>query len=643
MRKIFLLTIMMFLFASLSIAQTTFSPTILQVTCPEEIEYAFGGGEALQIPVTVENLSGAFWLVINTVGKADQVDHVQNGYLGWHFVDRIDTTVYVSGRLPLEIGDNTITWDGTSSDSEPAEIVPEDTYAYYIYGYDDKTTPQLVTSYIRNSTQWDVQYNYYICYDESGMALEKPVILGSNAWYLHGQPAENITKWYDDYREEHGTEPPRYLEYGCAWKWEIGGNPDDINNLQTTWMPWYRTDFEGQPMFHAGQPITDFKDSEYFYHICRNNIGYENTMFRWKFVAGGDAERDEDFMGYENVMWEGYPTFKTEVPTLTTLADGSSPYFYTSDLRWHIPNDQWTPFTCVNIDEGDVVFDIQLDEYYLPDQENGRGEFNGTPSGIYSRHLNRIQMSSWAFCLQQMVDTTGLLTDPYDEDYIVWQNQNGDYIMDKKYLPTDDYKWICSAIDSSPTTCSNFVDQQGLGVFWTNGKGNINQTIVSHDGTGVAEINFFGQDTGLGSYNGAWVDAGSQYDGIYTPMIKSSTDNPTTNYMHFFVSQDSDGGLIIPEGLGVEEEAVEAYAIEQNAPNPFNPTTTIGFKLANAGNVTIDVFNVAGQKVDTIVNNLMEAGSHSVVWDASGFSAGVYFYTVKSGNFTKTMKMTLLK
>lgn len=642
MKKVFLLTLMMLLFASLSMAQTTFSPTVIRCSVPEELPYAFGA-DPLQIPVTVENLAGAFWLVINTSGKADQVNHVRNGYLGWHYVNKIDTTVYVSGRNQLEIGDNIITWDGTSSDSSPAVKVPEDTYAYYIYGYDDKTTPQLVTSYVRNATSWDVQNNYYVCYDESGMPREKPIILGNHIWYLHGQPAETIQKWYDDYKAANGVDPPRREEYGCAWKWEIGGDPNDLNNLRTTWMPYYRTNFEGQPMFHAGQPIIDFKNNDYFYHVCRNNIGYENTMFRWKFVAGGDAERDESFMGYENVMWEGYPTFKTEVPTLTTLADGSSPYFYTSDLRWHIPNDQWTPFTCVNIDEGEVVFDIQLDEYYLPDQENGRGEFNGTPSGIYSRELNRIQMSSWAFCLQQMIDTTGLLDDPYYEDYIVWQNQNGDYFMDKKYLPTDDYKWICSAIDSNPTTCSNFVMQSGIGNFWTNSKANINQTVTSQDGTGVAEINFFGQDTGLSSSNGAWVDIGGAYDGIYTPRIKSTTDNPTTSNMHYFVSQDSDGGLIKPIIIGVEEDAVAAYALEQNAPNPFNPTTTIGFTLANAGNVTIDIFNVAGQKVDTLANNFMEAGSHSVVWDASGFSAGVYFYTVKSGNFTKTMKMTLLK
>ena len=83
--------------------------------------------------------------------------------------------------------------------------------------------------------------------------------------------------------------------------------------------------------------------------------------------------------------------------------------------------------------------------------------------------------------------------------------------------------------------------------------------------------------------------------------------------------------------------------MDQNAPNPFNPTTSITFTIPSAGHVTVDVYNVAGQKIDTLVNDMMSTGRHSVVRDASGFSNGVYFNTVKAGDFSKTMKMTLLK
>jgi len=110
----------------------------------------------------------------------------------------------------------------------------------------------------------------------------------------------------------------------------------------------------------------------------------------------------------------------------------------------------------------------------------------------------------------------------------------------------------------------------------------------------------------------------------------------------FFLGHDSIMGTITT-AVSVEEDSPEAFSVAQNTPNPFNPNTTINFSLAQSGDVTVDVFNVAGQKVDTLVDGFMNAGSQSVVWGVTDFSAGVYFYTVKSAGFSKTMKMTLLK
>ena len=93
----------------------------------------------------------------------------------------------------------------------------------------------------------------------------------------------------------------------------------------------------------------------------------------------------------------------------------------------------------------------------------------------------------------------------------------------------------------------------------------------------------------------------------------------------------------------VEDDNPIEFVLAQNSPNPFNPTTSIDFTIPEKGIVTIDIFNIAGQKVETIENEFLNAGNHSVIWDASDFSAGVYFYILKSGKHSKTMKMTLLK
>ncbi|HVN48351.1 MAG TPA: T9SS type A sorting domain-containing protein [Bacteroidota bacterium] len=86
-----------------------------------------------------------------------------------------------------------------------------------------------------------------------------------------------------------------------------------------------------------------------------------------------------------------------------------------------------------------------------------------------------------------------------------------------------------------------------------------------------------------------------------------------------------------------------AFALEQNYPNPFNPSTKINFTLAKAANVKLTVYNLLGQKVATLLENRMDAGQHSVTFDASKLTSGVYFYRIEAGDFTMAKKMLLLK
>jgi len=85
------------------------------------------------------------------------------------------------------------------------------------------------------------------------------------------------------------------------------------------------------------------------------------------------------------------------------------------------------------------------------------------------------------------------------------------------------------------------------------------------------------------------------------------------------------------------------FSLAQNYPNPFNPTTSIAFGLPVASQVTISVYNVLGQVVTELVNDQMEAGYHSVQWDASQMASGVYFYRIDAGNYTATRSMILMK
>jgi len=87
----------------------------------------------------------------------------------------------------------------------------------------------------------------------------------------------------------------------------------------------------------------------------------------------------------------------------------------------------------------------------------------------------------------------------------------------------------------------------------------------------------------------------------------------------------------------------EASVLGQNYPNPFNAETTIPFSVAETGNVTLEVYNLTGQLVETLVENHIEAGEYTVNWDASVYSSGVYFYKLQVGDYTTTKKLNLLK
>jgi len=90
-------------------------------------------------------------------------------------------------------------------------------------------------------------------------------------------------------------------------------------------------------------------------------------------------------------------------------------------------------------------------------------------------------------------------------------------------------------------------------------------------------------------------------------------------------------------------ELPSTLILHQNYPNPFNPTTSITFDLAQAESVELSIYTIMGQRVATLVNETRAAGTHSVSFDASGLSSGVYMYRLQAGSLVSTKRMTLMK
>lgn len=99
----------------------------------------------------------------------------------------------------------------------------------------------------------------------------------------------------------------------------------------------------------------------------------------------------------------------------------------------------------------------------------------------------------------------------------------------------------------------------------------------------------------------------------------------------------------LPSSANDEYNVVQEYYLNQNYPNPFNPSTKINFGLKNAGEVEISLYNVLGSKIATVFSGYKNAGSHSILFNGSNLSSGVYFYRITTNDFIQTKKMILEK
>ncbi|MCP4633677.1 MAG: T9SS type A sorting domain-containing protein [candidate division Zixibacteria bacterium] len=95
--------------------------------------------------------------------------------------------------------------------------------------------------------------------------------------------------------------------------------------------------------------------------------------------------------------------------------------------------------------------------------------------------------------------------------------------------------------------------------------------------------------------------------------------------------------------IGDDATLPEKTVLNQNFPNPFNASTTISFDLHNAGDVNFGVYNMAGQKIETLIDGYLNTGQHLINWDASAYSSGIYFYKLQVGGHTSAKMMSLLK
>lgn len=139
-------------------------------------------------------------------------------------------------------------------------------------------------------------------------------------------------------------------------------------------------------------------------------------------------------------------------------------------------------------------------------------------------------------------------------------------------------------------------------------------------------------------YGGAYIGISALRDTVWSCWY----DNRTGVYQ-VYASRILTSQLVISAVEIVSAKLPSGYVLDQNFPNPFNPSTEIQFSLPQRSQVTLTIFDLLGREVTTLVSEELSAGSYSTRWDAGGMPTGVYLYRLRAGDFVETKKLLLLR
>jgi hypothetical protein len=281
--------------------------------------------------------------------------------------------------------------------------------------------------------------------------------------------------------------------------------------------------------------------------------------------------------------------------------------------------------------------------------------------GKCSVYLGDINWNGLPYEIGDAILLANHLSDPIGYPFNLRQMFASDVNMDDIQASIGDLIFLLNIINGYQTPLVKMapLDMAAIISMPSEAYGDMDVRITSEAAIGGAlvEINHTGVELGVPAAEGMDIQYSDNGD-VMTVLVYNAESNafaPGANVL-FTVPVMSEGAVSlgnvsVSDGRGALLDArgeivapiPTEFSVSQNFPNPFNAKTRISFGLPTDADVTVNIYNVAGQMVEAFDLGHVQAGTHSIVWDASDVASGVYFYKVAAGNNTETMKMTLLK
>jgi len=618
----YLIILTVCLIASTAFGQ--FEPPVVTLTAHPVMEWA--GGEAT-VTFDLAGRDCDVYMAVYTKDKGPQIPMQKNGAvvhqdlslgMDYHTFGGVDTCVVVTAGEPFMIGNNrSIVWDGND---KLGNQVPAGEYTYYLIANDANGDPIPFGDWMgglgtRGYPSWDPRPDQYadpdslaigvvfgslagsvshqkhpVQYFQDSMKLSKPRIWGGFSYFELGQDVQSGMWWSFE------------LPVGVSAYKPVTPDPDNSDIVYfTSWDADVESSFIGKALLNPDGPadmVTGFGEEGKFFYYGSSRCAYNGGC-----QVGG------------------------------TVTAGS-----------YDPEDTYSIIYVVDSESGEVINEFDAYDYFVSsaeDVDRGARASEGpgfcVPAWNGSPYVVTVQ---WCACGRIGFNPLG------EEDWLIWSNMNGDYYCDHGYPDcfgyNEDMAWVCNDCAMGKLNVCVTLDKYNFAVYDNHAAGPEAAEILGPDGYGICWLGWLSQ---VGANNKWWsfvIDNDTAYDGYYGLYTDGAKEDPEATYqkpcwMGFDIATS-----IITAGVGVDDATPAAYSLS-NAPDPFNPATTITYGIAKAGHVTLDVYNVMGQKVATLYDGQRDSGSYSIRWDASEFANGVYFAVMNADGITKTEKMMLVK